>query len=150
MRSARVGLFGLALGLTLAAQADVPVREAYALHCSGCHGTDGRGDGRIVPSLHEIGPLLEAEGGRAYLVRVPGVAQAPLPSDALATLLNFVLREMAETDPVTPYTAAEVEALRGHPLRDPRGERPELREDPSRSSRTGSVPGSVRLPARRE
>ncbi len=108
-----------------AAQAEIPASEAYQLHCSGCHGPDGRGDDRIVPSLREIGPLMHVEGGREYLARVPGVAQAPLPSDELATLLNYILLEMAGVESLVPFTEDEIASLRTSPLRDPVAQRPQ-------------------------
>lgn len=104
--------------------AEVPVRESYVLHCSGCHLPDGGGVAGTVPSLREIGPLLNAEGGREYLTRVPGVAQAPLASDELAALLNFVLVEFAGAEGFAAFTAQEVEAGRAEPLRDPLSARP--------------------------
>lgn len=114
---------GLVLGAPIAS-AEIPVRESFQLHCSGCHGPDGRGDGGFVPDLHSLAPLLEAEGGREYLARVPGVAQAPIESDALAMLLNFILAEMSGVRGFEPFAADEVERLRQRPLLDPVGERP--------------------------
>lgn len=112
--------------VTISASAEVPPAEAYQLHCSGCHRPDGSGDGRVVPSLRELGPLLDVPGGRDYLVRVPGVAQAPLASAELAPLLNYVLREMAGAGSFAPFTESEVESLRRAPLRDPVAERPTI------------------------
>ena len=109
MRAALVVLV-LALLPALVVRADVPPSEAYVLHCSGCHGTDGAGRAEFVPDLREVGALLERPGGRAYLGRVPGVAQAPVGDAELATLLNWVLEEIAGRSDVRP--------LRGG--RDPR------------------------------
>lgn len=120
----RFALALIVLFSSAAATADVPVRETFQLHCSGCHGPDGRGDGRIVPDLRLLGPLLAAEGGRAYLVRVPGVAQAPIDSAALAALLDFVLTELSGVDGFEAFGATEVERLRRSPLLDPVGSRP--------------------------
>lgn len=64
--------------------------------------------------------FLSVEGGREYLVRVPGVALSPLGDKELAELLNWSL---ATFDPANmpadfkPYTAAEMAALRKRPLR---------------------------------
>jgi mono/diheme cytochrome c family protein len=96
-----------------------PMRESYVLHCSGCHRSDGSGVDGFAPDLRRIGPLLRTQAGRDYLVRVPGVAQAPASDRELAALLNWVLAEIAETPPDRPYTASEVAALRAKPLRDP-------------------------------
>lgn len=105
-------------------RADVPPSEAYVLHCSGCHGRDGSGHPDFVPSLRELGALLARPGGRDYLARVPGVAQAPLDDAQLAALLNWVLHEIASTKDIEPYRASEVGALRRAPLRDPVAARP--------------------------
>ncbi len=95
------------------------VAEDYVLHCSACHGQDGRGSTDFVPSLHELAPLLGDPRGRAYLARVPGVAQAALSDARIARLLNWVLDEYSSARVEPPYSAAEVAALRGSPLRDP-------------------------------
>lgn len=93
-------------------------RENYLLHCSGCHGRDGRGVPGTTPSLHELAPLLARDGGRAYLARVPGVAQAALADAELAKLLNWVLAEFSNVTPTPRYAAAEVASLRANPIRD--------------------------------
>jgi mono/diheme cytochrome c family protein len=106
--------------------AERPASEQYTLHCSGCHGPDGRGSPPTTPSLHDLAGLLEAPGGRAYLARVPGAAQAPIEDAELAGLLDWILREFSDTTVTPPYTAAEVGALRREPLRDPISARPAL------------------------
>ena len=103
-----------------------PPAESYLLHCSGCHGREARGVAEVSPTLHGIGYLLDVAGGRAYLVRVPGVAQAPVSDAALANLLNWVLATYSERPPDPPYDAEEVGALRADPLRDPLAAREEL------------------------
>jgi mono/diheme cytochrome c family protein len=102
-----------------AAEEPPPVSEDYLLHCSACHGLDGKGTPGVTPSLHEAGALLATPEGRDYLSRVPGVAQAPLSDERLARLLNFVLTRYAATEPSPAYSANEVGALRQRPLRDP-------------------------------
>ncbi|MGH0028835.1 MAG: c-type cytochrome [Myxococcota bacterium] len=106
-----------------------PVEEDYWLQCAACHGADGGGTPGVTPSLREVGPLLAAPGGRAYLARVPGVAQAPLSDARLARLLNWVLEHQAGAPPRPPYSAAEIGALRSDPLRDTRSAREALFED---------------------
>ena len=69
--------------------------------------------------MREIGPLLLSNAGRAYLARVPGVAQAPMGNQELAALLNWVLAEIAGIVPVPAYSPKEVGTLRAKPLRDP-------------------------------
>jgi mono/diheme cytochrome c family protein len=110
----------LALLLTAPAQAgEVPVREDYLLHCSACHGPEGTGTPGVTPSLAETGELARRPGGREYLVRVPGVAQAPLSDARLARLLNWTVERYGGRPAEPPFTAEEVAHLRQRPLRDP-------------------------------
>ena len=116
----------VAAGLVLWAGAGAGAAEVsgpaldYALNCQGCHRADGAATGDSVPALAEsVARFLGVPGGREYLVRVPGVAQAPLDDAATAGVLNWILgrfdREHLPADFV-PYTAAEVGRLRGSPL----------------------------------
>jgi mono/diheme cytochrome c family protein len=95
----------------------------YMLNCQGCHGPDGVGtaDG-VVPVMKDfVGKFLTVKGGREFLVRVPGSANAALGDDALAELLNWMLPRVAgATLPpeFKPYSAQEVGQLRRHPLTD--------------------------------
>ena len=128
-RSERPGfrMAWLVVGLAAAvpAAAGPPPAEQYLLHCSGCHGPEGRGTPGTVPSLLDLGPVFKAEGGREYLARVPGVAQAPVSDADLAALLNWVLVTLSGVALDEPYAAGEVGELRARPLRDPAGARPE-------------------------
>ena len=64
----------------------------YVLHCQGCHLQDGRATPGSVPALAgSVGIFLRVPQGRDYLVRVPGVANAPLDDGELAALLNWVV-----------------------------------------------------------
>jgi mono/diheme cytochrome c family protein len=92
----------------------------YMLHCQGCHRPDGSGLAGEVPDLRgQVARFLAAPGGRAFLVQVPGAANAPLSDGDLAALLDWLLRRF---DPehvptgLAPYTAEEVGALRARPL----------------------------------
>ena len=114
---------GLALGVAAAADAAPLPGEDYLLHCSACHQRDGAGVPGVVPPLSGLAPLLATPAGRAYLVGVPGVAQASLDDERLAALLNWVMREMSGAQPSPAYDAREVHALRSDPLRDPRAVR---------------------------
>jgi hypothetical protein len=100
-------------------------RHDYLLQCAGCHGIDGRGSA-VVPTLHGLVPVLAIEGGRGYLVRVPGVAQAPVTSRRLATLLNWIFTEFNATSVDPPFTEAEVARSRSQPLRNPISARNDL------------------------
>lgn len=115
----RAGLACVSLVLLCAAAAaEPPVGEDYTLHCSGCHGRDAAGTPGVAPTLHGLAPVLQATGGRDYLARVPGVAQAPLSDARLARLLNWVLAEFSGSAPVPAYSAGEVGRLRRTPIRD--------------------------------
>jgi mono/diheme cytochrome c family protein len=92
----------------------------YMLHCQGCHRPDGSGLPGEVPDLRgQVARFLATPGGRAFLVQVPGAANAPLSNADLAALLDWLLRRF---DPahvpadLAPYTAEEVGALRARPL----------------------------------
>ena len=117
----------LTLAAPAAAETVSGARLDYVLHCLGCHLEDGRGAPDRVPTLEGVGRFLRVPGGRGYLVRVPGVAHAPLDDAALAALLNWML---ARFDPEThaapgfsPYDAAEVAQHRAAPLADAEAER---------------------------
>jgi hypothetical protein len=113
-----LALAAAALLCAAGAAAEPGAEEDYVLQCSGCHRLDGSGAPGVAPGLRDLGRLLERPGGRAYLARVPGVAQAPLGDARLARLLNFVLAEIAASPARPPYAAEEVGRLRRSPLRD--------------------------------
>lgn len=113
-RSTIGGLVGpAALSVAGSAGADTTALD-YALQCQGCHLVDGRGGGDI-PSLHGVDRLARLPGGREYLARVPGVANASIDDARLAALLTWVLvRFSAETLPedFAPYRAGEIAVWR--------------------------------------
>jgi len=132
-----------ALGLAAAGAdpvgAQPPAAEAYLLHCSGCHGAEGRGVPGTVPSLHDLGWLLERPEGRAYLASVPGVAQAPLDDAALAALLDWTLQRFSGRD--AGFDAAEVARHRRTPIRDTRAARARLLATFGRPPAEDAAPG---------
>lgn len=92
-------------------------RLDYMLQCQGCHGADGFGSAKAgVPSIVGLGSrFLGVPEGRAYLVQVPGVAQAPLDDRAIAALMNWILeryRSGAERTGFDPYDEKEVARYR--------------------------------------
>lgn len=120
-------VFCLAVAATIHAVADAPVdaeraRLNYMLNCQGCHLPDGAGVKDAVPRMNGfVGNFLHVPGGREFLVRVPGSANAALDDAALAELLNWILMTMSPAElPASwaPYTAGEVGALRATPLRE--------------------------------
>jgi len=112
-------------------------RSDYLLHCAGCHRPDGTGLPPDVPSLAgPLGPLVAAPGGRDYLARVPGAAQAPLSDEALAAVLNWVILEFnADSVPpdFVPLSGKEVGASRRQVLADPLRARYQLWASPADS-----------------
>jgi hypothetical protein len=119
-----LALAGLAAALAPsgAARAQDPAVD-YMLQCQGCHLADGAGAPAAVPDLRgRVALLARAPGGREYLVRVPGVAQAQLSDTRLATLLDFVVQRFGPADAaaaVPPFTPAEVAEWRARPYADP-------------------------------
>ena len=98
------------------------VRIDYMLNCQGCHLPDGSGFVGKVPDFRGMaGKFLKVEGGREFLVRVPGAATAPISDERLATLLTWMVREFSATDlpaDFVPYSAAEVGDWRRKPYTD--------------------------------
>ena len=112
----------LSVLICASASAEDP-RIAYWLHCAGCHLLDGTGAPPEVPTLiDEPGRIAGRPGGREYLIRIPGVAQAGLDDARLAEVLNYMLDAFSPgTTPADfdPYTAEEVGRHRGAVLIDP-------------------------------
>jgi mono/diheme cytochrome c family protein len=107
----------LALLLAWAAQAHAQStgnpRSLYVLHCTGCHGMDASGvPGQGVPSMRgALGHFMKLPEGRAFLLQVPGVNNAGLSDEQIASVTNWMVRQFsADTAPAgwAPYTAAEV------------------------------------------
>ncbi len=97
-------------------------RVNYMLNCQGCHLPDGSGVEDAVPRMNGfVGNFLHVPGGREFLVRVPGSANAALDDASLAELLNWILITMSPTELPSswmPFTAGEVRELRSAPLRE--------------------------------
>jgi hypothetical protein len=96
------------------------VAQNYVLFCAGCHGEAGRGVPHKVPALAgKIGRFLHVDGGREFLIRVPGVANSQLSDGAAAAVMNLCLEKFAspaDRAGVKPYSAAEIAAARRQPL----------------------------------
>lgn len=104
---------GLGVTLPVHAQSQGDPRLDYMLQCQGCHREDGTGRPDVgVPTIVGLAErFLAKPGGRAYLVQVPGVSQAPLDDHALAQLLNWLLTRYAGHEPPSSferYTEREV------------------------------------------
>jgi len=115
-------LAAAALCLMAGNAAAQPMQTLYTLHCSGCHGAQGHGVPEAgIPDLHDSGSYVAIPAGRAYLVQVPGLSQSRLDNALAARLLNYILtRFSADRLPpgFTPYTEAEVAALRADKASD--------------------------------
>ncbi len=128
MRGRRAALL---LGLALVGLAGGPAAASppldYQLQCRGWHGPDGQGSGGGAPPFRgQLGRFLGSTDGRAYLIRVPGVARSELDDANTAALLTWLVRRF-DGDNVpsdfTPFTTAEVAAHRRPPLTDVVAER---------------------------
>ena len=97
-----------------------PPETNYMLRCQGCHRPDGSGiPGAVPPFPGVIGKFLATPSGRAFIVRVPGVANAPISDAEVAVLLGWIVRRFdADNVPsdFADYTAAEVGPLRKQPI----------------------------------
>jgi len=113
----------LALSIcVLAPAAHAGPRLDYTLNCMGCHGVDGLGAPPEIPQLKDrMGYYLDVDGGRAYLVQVPGARQSALTDAALAGVLNWMLDQFAGASKpahLDAYSADEVSRLRATPPND--------------------------------
>jgi mono/diheme cytochrome c family protein len=110
----------LAIALLAAPAAAEDPHVLYMLHCQGCHLPDGSGAPGAVPALRgSVARFLTVPGGREFLVRVPGSANAPLSDAELAAVLNWIVREFGPegiSAGARPYDAAEVARYRSDPL----------------------------------
>jgi len=101
----------------------------YMTECQGCHLSDGSGQKGSVPSMKgELHRFLVVEGGREFLVQVPGSANSKLSDADLAALLNWLLPKMGgiTANGFKPYTAEEVALYRVQRLVDVTGTRAAL------------------------
>jgi hypothetical protein len=114
-----IGILVLTSALARALYADP--QSDYMLRCQGCHLPDGSGFIGKVPSLVSIGDFLTVQGGREFLIQVPGTAQSVLTDSQTADVLNWILWNLAKDSlpaDFEPYTAAEVSRFRQQRLSD--------------------------------
>jgi hypothetical protein len=102
----------------------------YRMECQGCHLSDGGGGLDSIPALtNHVALFLDVDGGREYLLQVPGVALSPLSDQELADVMNWMLRTFGPPEPVSrnaPYTVDEIAHWRKQPLADVAKRRAEL------------------------
>lgn len=134
MKKIAMGLAWLAASATaIAAQSVGSPRLNYVLHCAGCHGIDGSGDKQGgIPSLRgTIGHFLKVDGGREYLVQVPGASQSPLSDAETAELMNWMLKAFSAAEMpagASDYSATEIRRLRRNQPADVPKQRSEATE----------------------
>ena len=114
-------------------QANYSPAVNYQLQCLGCHLTNGEGAPRNdVPRMTDfVGNFLKVEGGREFLVRVPGSSQSALNNQQLADLLNWMLKHDgiaggSTPESFKPYSREEVSAYRKENIKDLPGVRRHL------------------------
>lgn len=88
-------------------------RSDYLENCAGCHGITGTTAPAQLPELRgRVGWFLCTPASRAYLLRLPNVAQSRIKDNhALADMMNyvvFVLGEGSAPPGAKPFTAEEV------------------------------------------
>lgn len=93
----------------------------YVEYCSGCHGMQGNSAPAEIPVLRDrVGYFMCTKDGRDYLIRLPNVAYSAITDNQeLADMMNFVvfgLGGKSAPKAAKPFTAAEVERLRGQAL----------------------------------
>lgn len=104
------------------AKTDRLARLDYMLHCQGCHMADGSGlEGTVPPLPGEVAKYISSPKWRDYLVQVPGASQALIDDEALARLMNWIVRNFdpENAKDLKPYEAAEVRRLRRQPVTNP-------------------------------
>jgi hypothetical protein len=92
-------------------------RIDFLLHCSGCHAQDGRGlEHKGIPALKDqVGYFLRTEGGRAYLMQIPGLLSAGMPDARAADVTNYILVRFAGAslpENFVPYIEEEAKRYR--------------------------------------
>lgn len=134
--------------VTCGAPAANPPHVDFMLECQGCHRGEGDGWPGMVPRLKgQVSKFLHSADGRAYLVRVPGVAQSSLSDERLAAVLTWTVRHF---DPehlpadFEPYTAAEVAHWRRDIVRNVSEVRQRVLEDAGLDAPDAyAVPGAL-------
>jgi hypothetical protein len=127
-----LGLFiAASMNSSLAAEASLSLpQQNFILNCQGCHLPDGSGSPGVVPRMTDfVGHFLQVDGGREFIVQVPGSANAPISDQELAELMNWLLMNFSKEQlpkDFVPYTSEEVGGLRRDPLIDINGTRADL------------------------
>ena len=96
------------------------VRTLFLLRCAGCHGAEGAGASTAgVPDFrNSVGRLARDEGGRLYMLHVPGVVGSGLDDRQKAEVMNYILTRWGDGPPARPFTSEEVAHLREQSVPD--------------------------------
>lgn len=101
------------------AQAGYNNHVNYELQCAGCHLGDGTGSkANDVPKMKGfVGNFLKVEGGREFLIRVPGMSMSALNDTQLASLVNWLMRPdgiagSSVPEHFKPFTTEEIASVR--------------------------------------
>src|SRR5579862_9376427 len=85
----------LLLGISRYSRAE-SASNLYLLNCWGCHGSHGEGIKGTAPPLIDLSDFLKVDGGRAYIIEVPGVSLSALNDGQIATVMNWLLETMSK------------------------------------------------------
>jgi len=115
-------LVGALIACGTAHASDARARADYMIHCQGCHVPDGSGFVGRVPDLGETLPLfLSVDGGREFLIQVPGSSQSALSDARLAGVLNWIIKSFSNgalPASFVPYETTDITAVRSIRLDD--------------------------------
>jgi hypothetical protein len=76
---------------------------------------DGSGSPGSVPDLRgNLGLYLGVQGGREFLIGVPGSAQSPLTNFELAEVLNWMIRQFGPAQVSASFTLFTAEEVNRH------------------------------------
>lgn len=94
----------------------------WQMNCQGCHHPNGEGNAkRDIPPLAALEKFQRLPEGRAFLIRVPGMARSKLSDAELTDVANWMMEEFVTpgVEPRwAPYTVSEVTELRRQPIVD--------------------------------
>jgi hypothetical protein len=115
-----IALITILLPATAFSQSMSREKFNWMLNCQGCHGAKGEAVAIDTPALiGNVARFLTVEGGREYLMSVPGVVNAPINDADKAKMLTWMLNWL-DPDHIPadfkPFTEEEVATGRRNPL----------------------------------
>lgn len=96
-------------------------KQNWQLNCQGCHlpSGGGRPDAGMPDLRGSVSKFLQVEGGREYLMQVPGIVNSMTPNDELAELIDWTLITFDPDNIPQNYkafTGEELASFRKRPL----------------------------------